>query len=183
MLEILSETKDPTRCQPHLKKCFEGINTLEFDDNYIIHAMNSVEKERVPYKLAIDTNKVSCRYELGMRSILMSRHYILHVVHFPWTCAEISFLVFQARGAVEKWLLEVEGGMFDAIHDVTGRGIVDYANKPRCEWVLEWPGMVVLVVTAIYWTKGDQFKGGRGGAEHASLFHNPQLGNLMPRTL
>ena len=44
--------------------------------------------------------------------------------------------------------------MFDAIHDVTGRGIIDYATKPRTEWVLEWPGMVVLVVTAIYWTKG-----------------------------
>eukprot|EP00955_Chlamydomonas_euryale_P117752 366496-Chlamydomonas_euryale.AAC.8 len=116
MLEILSETKDPTRVQPHLKKCFEGVHTLDIDDELVITAMNSVEKERVPFKHAVDTNK--------------------------------------ARGAVEKWLLEVEAGMFDAIHDVTARGIADYAAKPRSEWVLEWPGMVVLVVSAIFWTRG-----------------------------
>jgi hypothetical protein len=45
--------------------------------------------------------------------------------------------------------------MFDAIHDVTSRGIIDYAARPRHEWVLHWPGMVVLVVTAVYWTRGE----------------------------
>jgi hypothetical protein len=33
-------------------------------------------------------------------------------------------------------------------------------NLPQRErakqWVLQWPGMVVLVVTAIYWTKGEE---------------------------
>lgn len=66
MLEILSETKDPTRVQPHLKKCFEGINTLEIDEDLVIRAMNSIEKERVPYKVPIDTNKVRERGRSGV---------------------------------------------------------------------------------------------------------------------
>lgn len=53
LLEILSETKDPNRVQPHLKKCFEGINTLDFNKDQEVIGMVSVEKEKVPFSSKI----------------------------------------------------------------------------------------------------------------------------------
>nr|XP_033342927.1 dynein heavy chain 12, axonemal isoform X1 [Megalopta genalis]XP_033342928.1 dynein heavy chain 12, axonemal isoform X2 [Megalopta genalis] len=56
MLEILSETKEPLRVQPHLRKCFEGINKLGFDDHLEIYSMFSEDHEEVGMQDKISTS-------------------------------------------------------------------------------------------------------------------------------
>ncbi|ELU12017.1 hypothetical protein CAPTEDRAFT_196412 [Capitella teleta] len=117
MLEILSETKDPMRVQPHLKKCFEGIGKLEFDSKLDIHAMFSSEGEKIKFSQPISTS--------------------------------------DARGAVEKWLLQVQQVMLMSIRDSSRICFPfnhAYAMEVREEWTKDWPGQVVLCVSQIYWT-------------------------------
>ncbi|KAL4226017.1 Dynein heavy chain 3 [Mactra antiquata] len=114
LLEILSETKDPLRVQPHLKKCFEGISQLSFDADKVINGMESAEQEVVPFS----TNIIPA----------------------------------DAKGLVERWLLQVEEVMKQSLKEVCVKAVEAYPKIPRGEWVLQWPGQIVLAASQIHWT-------------------------------
>lgn len=49
LLSILSETKEVERIQSHLRKVFENIQKLEFNDKKMILSMFSVEGEKIMF--------------------------------------------------------------------------------------------------------------------------------------
>ncbi|XP_037881601.1 dynein heavy chain 3, axonemal [Glossina fuscipes] len=69
LLEILSETKDPLRVQPHLKKCFEGICMLTFDDNMEIVEMISDEDEHVALVRKVNPQSANGLVEIWLKDV------------------------------------------------------------------------------------------------------------------
>lgn len=49
LLQILSQAKNPLAVQPHLRKCFEAIDRLDFMEDLTITSMNSGEGEKVNF--------------------------------------------------------------------------------------------------------------------------------------
>ncbi|XP_062266298.1 dynein axonemal heavy chain 3 [Platichthys flesus] len=58
----------------------------------------------------------------------------------------------EAKGMVEKWLLQVENLMLKSVRHVISQGVTQYSEVPRKEWVLQWPGQVVICASSIFWT-------------------------------
>jgi dynein heavy chain len=58
------------------------------------------------------------------------------------------------KGNVENWLLEVEASMINTLKKICSDSVNSYANTKRTEWVLNWPGQIILAVSQIYWTEG-----------------------------
>ncbi|KAJ8963034.1 hypothetical protein NQ314_005606 [Rhamnusium bicolor] len=114
LLEILSETKDPMRVQPHLKKCFEGIHQLDFNLDEEVVGMISAEKEKVPFSGKI--------------------------------------VPAEAKGMVERWLVQVETIMIQSLKDITRDSVNNYPSVDRPTWILNWPGQIVQCVDCVQWT-------------------------------
>jgi len=103
LLEILAETKEPLRVQPHLKKCFEGINTLEFDDAKKIQGMFSAEKEHVKFLKEIDPIATKGAVEQWLRDVESV------MVSSVKDCVDRANQALKKAPSRETWVTEWQG--------------------------------------------------------------------------
>ncbi|KAK3917290.1 Dynein heavy chain 1, axonemal [Frankliniella fusca] len=114
LLEILAQNRNPLAVQPHLRKCFENISKLHFQEADLqITTMFSAEGESVE----------------------------LIPPMFP-------------KGNVETWLSKVEQTMQSTVQETLGLALADMAGRPRADWVLRWPGQIVIAGCQTAWTAG-----------------------------
>ncbi len=59
----------------------------------------------------------------------------------------------QPAGGVEVWLGEVERRMRSSVRQQIIDSMAAYATQARPSWVRQWPAMVVLAVSQIYWSQ------------------------------
>ncbi|TKS70983.1 Dynein heavy chain 1, axonemal [Collichthys lucidus] len=127
LLEILSQTKDPTAVQPHLRKCFENIVQI---------------KTCIPHEI-----ETSVGFQLQFQSDLQITHM------YSGEGEEVKlFLPVLPTGNVEDWLRDVEKSMKATLRDNIDRSVKVYPEQPRAEWVLSWPGQVVIAGCQVFWT-------------------------------
>eukprot|EP00698_Gefionella_okellyi_P021807 TRINITY_DN713_c0_g2_i1.p1 TRINITY_DN713_c0_g2~~TRINITY_DN713_c0_g2_i1.p1 ORF type:complete len:3408 (-),score=943.41 TRINITY_DN713_c0_g2_i1:2225-11140(-) len=97
MLQILSQTRDPTAVQEHLHKCFENIASLQFTSDYRITAMYSAEGEVVPFT---QTVQATARVEEWLKAVeTMMRLSMQDMVKRAFT----NYTEIPRRDWIRKW--------------------------------------------------------------------------------
>ncbi|XP_071052666.1 dynein axonemal heavy chain 7 [Onthophagus taurus] len=129
LLEILSETKDPTRVQPHLKKCFEGIAKLTFTEDLDVTHMRSSEGEYVPLVDVIQTSLARGQVEKWLLDLEKDMKKSVYqavagaVADYPTKDRDVWVLIWPGQVvqsiAMNYWTVEVHEAILVSLEEMS----------------------------------------------------------------
>jgi dynein heavy chain len=124
VLDMLASNKDPSSVQPLLKKCFEGINSLEFSSPEEISTIVSAEG-RILFIAYLNV--------LGEKVLLSNKVNTVSV-------------------ATEEWLALIEKEMRKTLQAILVKAVASHAAEYFGEWVHQWPYQIMLTANQIAFT-------------------------------
>ncbi|KAM7371234.1 hypothetical protein PAMP_010722 [Pampus punctatissimus] len=127
LLDILSNGTNPHQVQKHLSKLFDNMAKMQFE----------ADGEGNPSKTG-----------LGMYS--KEEEY----VPFNQSCDCTGQFVFKGLSLckVEVWLNRVLDSMRSTVRHEMTEAVTAYEDKPREQWLFDYPAQVALTCTQIWWT-------------------------------
>lgn len=66
-------------------------------------------------------------------------------------CVDLNPTLYPV-GGVEEWMVVVETSMRNTIRVTLGESLKTIFTQDRKEWVLNWPGQIVIAGCQAYWT-------------------------------
>jgi len=153
LLEILAQTRNPHAVQPHLRKCFDAINKLEFAS----FAPGSVEEQSGQI-----SNEIIAMISPEGEKVSLGKG-------------------LRARGNVEEWLGKVEEAMFVNLKKIMKASLIDFDTSEREVWIGKWQSQIVLTVSQTMWCKEVTEileNGDENVVERLTLFEKKSFQNL-----
>ena len=71
--------------------------------------------------------------------------------------------------------------MVRSIHTIIAKSLVAYPESIRVEWVVSWPGQIVLCISQYYWTQSvhTAIRGGQEALEGYLQENNDQISDIV----
>lgn len=142
LLDILAKGNQPSLVAVHLPKLFDNIARLEFSNAasaaVASDATRATQGLAAVYPQHDDLDADSSKTAVGMFSKEDER------VPFSAAC--------ECNGAVEVWLTRLVESMKSTLRHLMGEAVVAYEEKPREQWIFDYPAQITLTGSQVWWT-------------------------------
>ncbi|XP_071673847.1 dynein axonemal heavy chain 9-like [Patagioenas fasciata] len=164
---VISLWFEVQRTWSHLESIFIGSEDIRAQLPKVQRHLSKLFDSLARMKFQLDSEQKPTRVGLGMYS--REEEYVSFSE--PWDCS----------GQVEVWLSHVLDSMRATVRDEMTEAVMAYEEKPREQWLFDYPAQVALCCTQIWWTTevGIAFARVEEGYENAMKeYHKKQVTQL-----